>query len=623
MSHRARQALAAVLCAGVLLAPALLLHARPAAAAPAPAPAAQQSAPLAASVEKLQIQAEIAANGATGLSASFLLLSGAEEVRDVRILAPDLVAADGRRIASSQYTVSPATIALIAPQSAELVNVTVSTAAPGAFLGALQVFYTSTTGAGRLSLPIEFTARALPELELAPGSAQLALAADVPAWGLGRAPEPVVFALKQKAQSEATLRPVVVLGPPATIADARPLPASAVTLSPSGPVAVQPGAWQTFTVAVDPARLPAGHYAATLVVSAEGADDLQVTLDVQLRDNWLLPLLVAAVGVALSWVIAYMAGTGTGRLDALRAVDALGRSLEDSGALSKDTLEEFARRRADLDRRARREPPEAIREAIQQSQEALDKNRAEGVKWHRQVRDWQASLATWQRDGDEHVQALMSSPWAAGLPARLEALEKQFAEGGYDRGAVAGDLKALGREFHWLSQLNRETFAAILRSEDENVQALAPSLKADLAAATGPDHPDMDRVLTALVSAQLISEPAATEVVLHHYAATPEDEGRAAGAGLLGRLGAWLANPRQYLTALKGVLGLLFLGLLLAAGMQTLYMNNATFGANPFGDYLGMLLWGIGADASRKQLKDLDSVGNFLGQRTGAAPPQG
>src|SRR5271166_4885944 len=83
------------------------------------------------------------------------------------------------------------------------------------------------------------------------------------------------------------------------------------------------------------------------------------------------------------------------------------------------------------------------------------------------------------------------------------------------------------------------------------------------------------------------------------------------------KLQTWFTDPRKYLPLLSRLLGLLFLFLLLSAGMLALYEDKPTFGAHRFADYLGLLLWGIGADASRKQLKDLESATSFLGKRLG------
>jgi hypothetical protein len=47
---------------------------------------------------------------------------------------------------------------------------------------------------------------------------------------------------------------------------------------------------------------------------------------------------------------------------------------------------------------------------------------------------------------------------------------------------------------------------------------------------------------------------------------------------------------------------------LIYAGLSTLYVSNATFGANGLGDYAALLLWGIGADVAGKTLSGVGSL---------------
>lgn len=52
---------------------------------------------------------------------------------------------------------------------------------------------------------------------------------------------------------------------------------------------------------------------------------------------------------------------------------------------------------------------------------------------------------------------------------------------------------------------------------------------------------------------------------------------------------------------------LLLLGLV-AVGLNTLYLNQPSFGAQPFGDYLGLILWGLSADVARRTLTNLPTA---------------
>jgi hypothetical protein len=59
----------------------------------------------------------------------------------------------------------------------------------------------------------------------------------------------------------------------------------------------------------------------------------------------------------------------------------------------------------------------------------------------------------------------------------------------------------------------------------------------------------------------------------------------------------WLVRPLLYFVLLLG---------LLAVGLDSLYVTKgATFGARPFSDYLGLVLWGLGADVASRNLSNL------------------
>jgi hypothetical protein len=47
--------------------------------------------------------------------------------------------------------------------------------------------------------------------------------------------------------------------------------------------------------------------------------------------------------------------------------------------------------------------------------------------------------------------------------------------------------------------------------------------------------------------------------------------------------------------------------MLVLIGLQSLYSNNPTFGAE-FGDYLGLIIWGLGVDVASRTLSNLTSA---------------
>jgi len=62
----------------------------------------------------------------------------------------------------------------------------------------------------------------------------------------------------------------------------------------------------------------------------------------------------------------------------------------------------------------------------------------------------------------------------------------------------------------------------------------------------------------------------------------------------------WIVRPLLYFVLLFG---------LVAVGLSTLYVNTGlTFGATPFADYLGLVLWGLSADVAGRTLSNLQGT---------------
>ena len=93
----------------------------------------------------------------------------------------------------------------------------------------------------------------------------------------------------------------------------------------------------------------------------------------------------------------------------------------------------------------------------------------------------------------------------------------------------------------------------------------------------------------------------------------------ASGSDSAGALLAWLSNlhmptlaelgrdkgPRLRLAAFAWGSVILALFLLVLVGFNELYAKNATFGAVWLTDYLGLLAWGFGAEATRASVTSL------------------
>ena len=89
----------------------------------------------------------------------------------------------------------------------------------------------------------------------------------------------------------------------------------------------------------------------------------------------------------------------------------------------------------------------------------------------------------------------------------------------------------------------------------------------------------------------------------------------------LGKLVAWVKDPRHYVPTLSFLVSVLALALLAAAGLLTLYSGKPTFGSNWPVDYLGLFVWGLGSEAGRKQVGDLAPLLGTLRTRLGLPVP--
>lgn len=139
---------------------------------------AQETPALRFSVDKLQMKGVI---GEDTFTATFHLLSATQEVKNVKLLASDLVAASGVRITGSQYQLSPNAFTTIPANNGETVTVSINQVpATGTYSGTIEVLYTGSDSQHPLLLNIEVQARAKATLELAKDSAQVNISAARP-----------------------------------------------------------------------------------------------------------------------------------------------------------------------------------------------------------------------------------------------------------------------------------------------------------------------------------------------------------------------------------------------------------------------------------------------------------
>lgn len=591
---------------GALLLAALLL--------PVSDTAAQAESPLTFSVDILELQGVI---GEDTFAVSFHLLTNTDEVSGVKLLPSDLINEDGKVIAASQYQISPTSISSIPPNNGELVNVTVSNVpASGTYSGTIEVLFDERDPKTRLTLEIRLIATSKTDLKLASDSSLVAIEGKSGLLWWNRRSNPVSFSLRQEADSVGKISQITVIGPPESITDADPIPPSTVIISPDLPLEIGSKRWETFTVQIDTSDLKPGHYAGTIVVTPETGDEKTVTLVVKLRDDWPVPLVVLLLGVSFSVLISWWATTGSARMQSLNAIDAMRAQVEASALLPSDFRDTATTRLDELEAQASKGDPSNAQAGMEAFKAELTRRREIASRWLEQINDWRDDLTRWSVRGlrDEYVKALMSNPLEDQMRFEFSELDNTIAKGSYSNAEVHARLQQMAEDMATLGNLVK-VIPSLPESPDEQIKTqVLPNLMNILLSAESLHEGDLKDLVQLLKSKGLIDvKPAPIE-------AFSAPEGEELPTGLIARIRHWFDEPRNVLPLLNRLLSLLFLALLLAAGMQALYVGKPTFGGERFADYLGLLLWGIGADASRKQLKDLESAAGFLRQRLGVQP---
>ncbi|MFI5453906.1 MAG: hypothetical protein ACHRXM_00485 [Isosphaerales bacterium] len=602
----------------------------PGSGAPAtPPPAAE---PPSFSVAKLQM------SGATGQdksSASFYVLAGKDAIRGLHLLPGDLAVKDGPVIAANNYQVSPVMVATLEAGQAVLVTVTAGPApASGTYQGAIRLLYQGIKPNARLELPVELKATAKTALELAPHPSPLVVRVTrsfLPRLGGKAGAESAQFSVRQKADGHGRVR-VALTGPlDGGGTNAHGLPEGAVAVLPRTPPGPEvgaefdlpPGLWTSFQVVLKSADLEPGTYRGAVELSGDWNSVQTLPLEVTVRDSWGLPLLVLLVGFSLSFVVTYMATTGSALLQTFRRIDSLQERLARPWLLASDDVADWQRRLRLLNEQASGLSQTQAQSLLNQIVKEIDEAQVVSEDQLKLIRDRRAALDQFgeQSLADPSLGALMTSPWVAGLADRLVALAAAIQDGSLTRGVVAARLKKVNDEVTLLGTLG----ATLPRAKDDvDVQAQKPGDWLNLVAS--PDDQELTALIEALEKkglwpstpqhvAELESAPGAG-------AGTGAGEARRRPPGWRERIVAWTRDPRKYLPVLSVLLSSLAVGLLVFTGLLTLYAGKPTFGSNWPVEYLGVFVWGLGSEAGRKQVGDLaPALGALRGRLGLTAPP--
>jgi Skp family chaperone for outer membrane proteins len=306
--------------------------------------------------------------------------------------------------------------------------------------------------------------------------------------------------------------------------------------------------------------LPPDHYTGAIYLALEGQTAREtVPLDVSVRTGPWWPLVALFMGLLLGRVFKYMQERGGPQAEALDAVNELEVRLRDAHPDDRTIVAPMLERVRQSVYREKLETVEAALQAIEARLDALG-----------ELRRIEGSLAG--KEDLPEVQAVLAQV----SKAREHLRQQQDAEAATLLAEIKQALLALARAPGMMGEAgepDEELAASAERAAGAGARIEQAARAPTLAEKVSP----ADRVKDWLVVLSGLSDQIRAEATL------------------------WLVRPLLYFALILG---------LLAMGISSLYVDKgAAFGANPFGDYLGLVLWGLSADVASRSLSNLQGGG--------------
>jgi hypothetical protein len=368
----------------------------------------------------------------------------------------------------------------------------------------------------------------------------------------------------------------------------------------------------TIPLTIDLNNVSSGKFTGNLLIRYQGgAKNLPITVTV--KDPWLSPLMVLLLGVGLSLGISYYREKGRPRDTILVRVGQLRAQMHGDPDLAQPFKQRIEAYLVDVE--------VALQdEKWQEADTAIERAKAIWSRWRKSPDDWLAQLAYHaelvEKLRDEpnvpYIQALrrkldkalretpeMEDPHK--LRERLDEIAQQIND--YVRlqksldqindlriQLPADQAESWGRKAQVFQQRlydldpdDTQAYQTLQQEVQEAMDELAQETAKErgvVKAARGPDAWSFGKGISLL---DLLAPPPATREI------TEEETNRA------------VQRLRWFTWATYAIAVMLLAG----AGFGELYVANATFGANAWGDYFALLAWGFGAEASRAALAEM------------------
>lgn len=485
------------------------------------------------------------------------------DVAEFTFLPSDLRRDEGDEIVGRQHVSLVGEPSLTAGVPRDFQVLVSGTIVPGTYQGRLEFLLPGQPRSEALVVDLTVVATARPTLTPLPGAAQLQLRLVNCARGLdcalarGLLPASAFLESWQLQFDNTGLAD-------ATIADAEvallgerteyQLGASALTLPDDGPT-LPAGEISDVPLTLHRSEMPPDHYTGAIYLAlAEGDGRLTIPVDLNVRVGPFWPLVALAIGIVIGRLFRYMQERGEPQVDALQKVNEVEILLQDLHPDDRELLLPMLNKVRQSVYQEELETVEARLAAIKDRLSALEKLRAMGSALE---------------DKEQH-------PKAQEALAKIELARQRLAR--QEDAAAAELLKEIGELLAALAN-------TMMSAEGEPDPALVTA-----AGEAGEAGAAAERASTTQPAAPTVSRRWERAKQWLIWLSGLSDEIRAEAT-------LWLVRPLLYAVLLLG---------LLAVGLESFYVDKGlTFGATPFSDYVGLVLWGLSADVVGRTLANL------------------
>lgn len=386
------------------------------------------------------------------------------------------------------------------------------------------------------------------------------------------------------------------------------IPAAALTTNlPAANIAANDSL--SLPITFDLAGAHAGEFNGEMRVQFQGGK-LALPISIKVKHKWWLPLIVLLLGVSLSMILTQYRERGKLRDEVQVRVAHLRTAIREEANLAKPFRDNLDAALLDTDAALRAQKWDDASKAITQAEGIMLLWRKGRADWLRQFeysdellklvaeaesRDGQNSYLTTLRRGIED--AIRNAPASKG-PDELRDKLDAFAKQSRNYSEVHNQLRRMAELWAKLPPEQQDSWRQkskqwqwhlgnLSLTDEAAYQTLRSELADGLTVLEEVEKYPLDK-MEAKGGAGFTLLGLASNVP--DAKALPEEDGKSAASKL-----------KWFMWVSYGIALLMLAG----AGFIELYVNKPTFGANAWGDYFGLLIWGFGAEATRASLVGL------------------